>query len=31
MPSGNLFKQNDAPWQGDLAVSGFSEVQNGLL
>lgn len=31
MPSGKLFEQNEALWKGDLAVSGFSEIQNGLL
>lgn len=28
---GKLLEQNEALWKGELAVSGFLEIQNGLL
>lgn len=31
MSRGKLFEQNEALWKGNLAVSGFLEIQNGLL
>lgn len=31
MSRGKLLEQNEALWKGDLAVSGFLEIQNGLL
>lgn len=31
MSRGKLLEQNEALWNGDLAMSGFLEIQNGLL
>lgn len=31
MSRGKLFEQNEALWKGNLTVSGFLEIQNGLL